>query len=73
MIWSHGKAELKKFMLISNNYHSTIKFTISTDKNQVHLLDKILKEVRTTYKPDYIRNQLITNCIYLPLDHMYYL
>jgi len=34
VIWRHGRAELRKFLIFLNNQHPNIRFTIDTEENK---------------------------------------
>ena len=65
MIWKDGEQQLKMFLEALNNYHPTIKFTQTTDKNEIAFLDTI------EYRPP--TNRIYTKIYYKPTDQKQYL
>ena len=65
MIWKYGNLELEKFLEALNSHHQKIKFTYTTDQNEIPFLDTIV--YRST------SNGIYTRIYHKPTDQKYYL
>ena len=65
MIWKDGKQQLIMFLEALNNYHPTIKFTHTMDKNEITFLDTIVYRSPT--------DRIYTSIYHKPTDQKQYL
>ena len=49
MIWGHGRYELENFIYLANNLHPTIKFSFSTNKQEIQFLDTFIYRGNNNY------------------------
>ena len=64
MIWKDGKLELDKFLAALSSRHQTIKFTHTTDQNEIPFLGTVV------YRSS---NRIHTRIYHKPTDQKYYL
>ena len=65
MIWIDGEQQLRMFLETFNNYHPTIKFTYTMDKNEIAFLDTIVYRSPT--------HRIHTRIYHKPTDQKQYL
>ena len=65
MIWKGGEQQLSMFLEALNNYHPTINFTHTMDKNEIAFLDTIV------YRSP--ANKIYTRIYHKPTDQKQYL
>ena len=65
MIWGHGRHALENFKHLANNVHPTIKFSFSTNQQEIPILDTII------YRGN--NNHILTRLYHKPTDNKQYL
>jgi len=51
VIWRHGRAELRKFLIFLNNQHPNIRFTMNIEENKkLSFLDIVIVDIDLSLK-----------------------
>ena len=64
-IWTHGEKHLEEFLQLANNFHPTIKFTMTMNRNELAFLDTVIYRGHNNY--------LLTRLYHKPTDSKLYL
>ena len=65
MIWGHGRYKLENFIHLASNLHPTIKFTFTTNEQEIPFMDTIIYRGNNNYIP--------TKLYHKPTDNKQYL